>query len=141
MNNVMLIGRITKDLEVRTNEAGTSKCQFTIAVPRRGAKEGTQQTDFINVVAWNKMAENLEKYMGKGSQIGVEGCVRADNYEDRDGNKRVYNYVLAENITYLSGFKGVEKKESKLEPEQEDDGFNGSFRLDEMEFTDEDLPF
>ena len=61
MNRTILIGRITRDLEVRSNEAGTSKCQFQIAIQRRGAKEGTQQTDFINIVVWNKMAENLAK--------------------------------------------------------------------------------
>ena len=135
MNNVMLIGRITKDLEVRSNEAGTSKCQFTIAVKRTGAKEGTQQTDFINVVAWNKQAENLAKYMGKGSQIGVEGLLRADNYTDRDGNSRTYNYVLAQNITYLSEFKGEKQEEVKEEIE------SGTFKSDDLILEDEDLPF
>ena len=135
MNNVMLIGRITKDLEVRSNEAGTSKCQFTIAVKRTGDKEGTQQTDFINVVAWNKQAENLAKYMGKGSQIGVEGLLRADNYTDRDGNSRTYNYVLAQNITYLSEFKGEKQEEVKEEIE------SGSFKSDDLILEDEDLPF
>ena len=134
MNNVMLIGRITKSLELRTNEAGTSKCQFTIAVQRRGAKEGTQDVDFINVVAWNKLAENLAKYMDKGSLIGIEGSLRADNYTDRDGNNRTFNYVLAENIQYLNGFKGEEKKENK-------DELDVPFKLDDVELTDEDLPF
>jgi single-strand DNA-binding protein len=134
MNNVMLIGRITRDLELRTNEAGTSKCQFSIAVPRRGAKEGTQDVDFINVVAWNKLAENLAKYMDKGSLIGIEGSLRADNYTDRDGNNRTFNYVLAENIQYLSGFKGEEKKENK-------DELDLPFKLDDVELSESDLPF
>ena len=138
MNSVFLIGRITADLEVRTNEAGTSKCQFTLAVPRRGAKEGTQQTDFLTIVVWNQMAENLAKYMGKGSQIGLEGVIRADNYTDRDGNNRVFNYVLAQNIQYLSVSKGEKKEESK---EESDNGFDEPFKLNDLELTDEDLPF
>ena len=138
MNIVMLIGRITADLEIRSNEAGTQKCQFTLAVPRRGAKEGTQQTDFLTIVAWNKIAENLAKYMGKGSQIGVEGVIRADNYTDRDGNNRVFNYVLAQNIHYLSEFKGDKKEASK---EESNEDFSGSIKMDEIEIADDDLPF
>ena len=138
MNSVFLIGRITADLEVRTNEAGTSKCQFTLAVPRRGAKEGTQQTDFLTIVVWNQMAENLAKYMGKGSQIGLEGVIRADNYTDRDGNNRVFNYVLAQNIQYLSVSKGEKKEESK---EESDNGFDEPFKLNDLEIDDSELPF
>lgn len=137
MNRTILIGRITRDLEVRSNEAGTSKCQFQIAIQRRGAKEGTQQTDFINIVVWNKMAENLAKYMGKGSLVGIEGTLRADNYTDRDGNSRTFNYVLAENIQYLSGFKGEQKQEESKEETDIDE----SFKMADLELDDSELPF
>ena len=134
MNNVFLIGRMTNDVELRANEAGTSKGQFTLAVNRKGAKEGTQQTDFINIVVWNKQAENLSKYMGKGSQIGIEGSIRVDNYTDKDGNKRTYNYVLAQSIQYLSESKGVKEEIKQEEPME-------SFKMDDLQLSDDDLPF
>ena len=134
MNRVNLIGRITKDLEVRTNEAGTSKCQFSLAVPRFGAKEGMQDVDFFNVTVWNKQAENLAKYQGRGSLIAVEGELRADQYTDKDENDRIYNHVLAQRIEYLSSSNKEEKGETKKVEEVEP--FNG-----DIELTDEDLPF
>lgn len=136
MNSVFLIGRMTADVELRHNEAGTSKGQFTLAVSRIGAKEGTQDTDFFNIVVWNKQADNLAKYMSKGSQIGVEGVLRADNYTDRDGNKKVFNYVLAQRIHFLSETKKDNKGEEKTESD-----FDVPFKLDEVEITESDLPF
>ena len=136
MNSVFLMGRLTADVELRHNEAGTAKGQCTLAVPRIGAKEGTQATDFINIVVWNKQAESLAKFMGKGSQIGVEGVLRADNYTDRDGNKRTFNYVLAQRIHFLSETKKDDKGEEKTESD-----FEESFSLDGIEITEEDLPF
>lgn len=136
MNYICLIGRMTSDVEIRCNEAGTSKGQFTLAVRRKNAKEGTQDTDFINIIVWNKQAENLAKYMSKGSQIGIEGSLRADNYTDRDGNKRTFNYVLANSIQYLSESKGVKSEsiEDKEEPME-------SFKMDDVTIDDSDLPF
>lgn len=141
MNTIFLIGRMTSDVEIRCNEAGTSKGQFCLAVPRRGAKEGTQQTDFINIVVWNKVAENLAKYMGKGSQLGIEGTLRADNYKDREGKSRTYTYVLAESIQYLSESKKGEQKEETKKEETTESDFDETFKLNDLELSDDDLPF
>lgn len=134
MNSIYLIGRLTKDVELRKNESGSVRGDFTLAVKRKGVKEGQQEADFINCRVWNNQAENLAHYMGKGSQIGLEGTLRNDKYEDKDGNNKYIWYVLAQNITYLSEFKG-EKQEVSQEV------VTGSIKMDDVELTDDDLPF
>lgn len=134
MNHINLIGRITSKPELRTNEGGTSKCQFSLAVHRPMAKEGNQDVDFISVTVWNKQAENLCKYQDKGSLIAVEGELRNDRYTDSEGNDRTFSNVLANRIEYLGGKKEEEKKEeSESDPYEE---FSN-----EVELSDEDLPF
>lgn len=96
MNQTILIGRITKDLELKATPSGKFVCEFSLAVNRIGSEE----TDFITVVVWEKQAENLAKYQGKGSQIAVSGSIRVDTYEV-EGQRRYKTYVLANNIEYL----------------------------------------
>ena len=108
MNNIQLIGRITKDLELKQG-SNTSMCSFTIAVNRKFAKEGQQKADFINVICFGKVAENLVKYQGKGSQIGVIGSLNIDQYQDQEGNNRTFTKVVANEIELLGG-AATEKK-------------------------------
>ena len=93
MNSIVLIGRITKDLEIKYTESQKAVCNFSLAVNRIGQ----EQADFINVAVWGQQAENLHKYQSKGSLIAVNGSLRVDNYEV-DGQKRYNTYVLANNI-------------------------------------------
>lgn len=97
MNQTILIGRITKDLEVKYRSNDKAVCEFSIAVNRIGS----EQADFINCAVWGKQAENLAKYQGKGSLIAVSGQLRVDTYEV-EGQRRYKTYVLANNIEYLS---------------------------------------
>ena len=97
------------------------------------AKEGNQDVDFINITVWNKQAENLCKYQDKGSLIAVEGELRNDRYTDSEGNDRTFSNVLANRIEYIGGKKEEKKEESKSDPFEE---FSN-----EVELTDEDLPF
>lgn len=100
MNNITLIGRITKDLELK--QAGNAnKCDFTIAVDRKFAKEGQQKTDFINCVCWGKVAENLVNHQGKGKLIAVNGELNIDQYQNAEGENRTFTKVNANNIEYL----------------------------------------
>jgi len=138
MNNTILIGRIATNLEVKTNDGGTSRCRFNLAVPRIGAKEGTQDVDFISVVVWNKQAENLAKYQSKGSLIAVKGEIRADNYTDKEGNNRTNTYVYAINITYLGTPEKTSDNSIEV-TENVEDPFKDLG--DVVELTDEDLPF
>lgn len=138
MNNTILIGRIATNLEVKTTDGGTSWCRFNLAVPRIGAKEGTQDVDFISVVVWNKQAENLAKYQSKGSLIAVKGEMRADAYTDKEGNKRTNTYVYGINIVYLGTPEKTSDNSIEV-TENVEDPFKDLGDI--VELTDEDLPF
>ena len=100
MNTVNLVGRLTKDPELRYTTSGIATVRFTIAVNRQFKTEGQSDTDFINCVVWRKTAENLAKFQKKGNLIGVDGRIQTGNYEGQDG-KRVYTTdVLAESIQF-----------------------------------------
>lgn len=108
MNKVILMGRLTKDPEVRYTQAtNTMVTSFILAVNRRFVKQGEErQADFINVVAWNKTAEFVSKYFSKGQQVGVIGRIKTRNYDDEQGVKHYITEVIAEEV-YFAG----EKKE------------------------------
>lgn len=139
MNSVHLTGRITKELELRHTPNDKPVCEFSLAVYR-----DKDNTDFINCVVWNNQAENLCKYQGKGSLIGLIGALRIDTYKDKDGNTRYKNYVLVNNIEYLSS-KQETKEESVEEPQADPINDLGNSitveQLDQMSITDDDLPF
>lgn len=128
MNNIQLIGRITKDLELKQS-GNTSMCSFTIAVNRKFAKEGQQKADFINVICFNKVAENLVKYQGKGSQIGVVGSLNIDQYQDQEGNNRTFTKVVANEIEFLGGNSNTENKQ------------NNEYKIEEFNVDDDEIPF
>lgn len=102
INRVVLVGRLTKDPELRYTPNGVASCRFTVAVNRAFNKEGEEkQADFISCVAWRKQAENLANFMKKASLIGLEGRIQTGSYEGQDG-KRVYTTdVVADSIQFL----------------------------------------
>ena len=102
INRVVLVGRLTKDPELKYTPNGIESCRFTVAVNRtfRG-QNGEQEADFITCVAWRKQAENLANFMKKGNLIGLEGRIQTGSYEGQDG-KRVYTTdVVADSIQFL----------------------------------------
>lgn len=102
MNKVTLVGRLTKDPELKfTPGAGTAVTTFTLAVNRKFKKEGQPEADFIPVVVWGKMAENVAQYMSKGRQIGICGRIETRNYDAKDGTKRYVTEVIAEDVEFL----------------------------------------
>ena len=102
MNKVILIGRLTKDSELRTIASGNATTSFTIAVNRNFTNQnGEREADFINCVAWRKQAENVAKYCTKGSQVAVEGRIQTRSYDAQDGTKRYVTEVVADNVTFL----------------------------------------
>lgn len=108
MNSVNLIGRLTKDPEIRMTQSGTKNCSFTLAVNRMVKKEGYPDADFINCVAWNKMAELMAQYLHKGSQIGVEGRIQTRNYENKQGTKVYVTEIFVNSIQFLGSKKQEE---------------------------------
>lgn len=112
MNKVILLGRLTKDPEVRyTQTNNIIVASFSLAVNRRFVKEGEErQADFINIVAWNKTAEFCSKYFKKGQQVAVVGRIQTRNYYDDKGQKHYVTEVVAEEVYF-----GDSKKEGKEE--------------------------
>nr|DAO39779.1 MAG TPA: Single strand binding protein [Caudoviricetes sp.] len=132
MNKVILIGRLTKDVELKYTQSGSAVANVTVAVDRY-SKEGDKSADFINVVVWNKSAENLAQYKGKGDQIAVEGSLQTRSYEAQDGSKRYVTEVLASRIEFIGNKSDGGKKATQQAP--------GSQYGEPVSFSDEDLPF
>ena len=101
MNKVFLIGRLSRDPELRHTGTGTAVCQINVAISRPLAQGAEPQTDFINVVVWNKQAENVAKYLSKGRQIAVEGRIQTRNYDNNEGKRTYVTEVIASNVEFL----------------------------------------
>ena len=103
MNKAFLIGRLTRDPELRYSSSNAAIVNFSIAIDRQYTNsQGQRETDFINIVAFQKQAENIKKYVSKGSLVAVDGRIQTRNYEDKDG-KRVYvTEVVADRVQFLS---------------------------------------
>src|SRR5690625_1890842 len=113
MNVTVLVGRLTRDPDLRYTQNGTAVANFNIAVDRPFSKD--DETDFINCVAWRKQAENLANYMKKGSRIGVDGRIQTRNYEDKDGKRIYVTEVVADNIQFLDSRNRSEEHTSELQ--------------------------
>ena len=164
MNKAILIGRLTKDPELRYTNSNRAVCQFTVAIDRPFTNQSTGQreADFINVVSWDKTAENIGKYMTKGRLIAVEGRIQTRNYDNNEGKKVYVTEVIANNVQFLES-KNSSNSNNSLndmpEPPQEktpyDFSDNPSNEEDTMstekdpfesfgeqiEISDNDLPF
>jgi single-strand DNA-binding protein len=150
MNKVFLIGRLTHDPELRHTQSGMACCQITLAVNRPKQKDKEQETDFINVVVWDKQGENLAKYQTKGNQIAVEGRIQTRNYENSEGKKVFVTEVIASNVMYLDSKKetsngqqsGQQSGQETTQDPYADFGTQITVEdLDKSMVSDDDLPF
>lgn len=132
MNAVVLVGRTTKDIELRRTGSGTAVASFTIAVNRDFKTNDGQEADFIQCVAWKKTAELLEQYVHKGDRIAVSGSIRTRNYTGNDGRKVYITEVLANQVEFL---------ETKKSSEQSNYNNNSYGHTDLDNFNDTQLPF
>ena len=148
MNKVILIGRLSKEIELRYTDSNKSVASSTIAVNRPKKEDGTQEADFINLVVWGKQAENLQKYCAKSSQIAVEGRIQVRTYDDKEGKKRYVTEVVAENIQFLDTKRQIQGQSSVQEKTnceiikdamEEKDPFE-EFG-EQIKIEDSDLPF
>ena len=121
MNRVCLIGRLTSKPELRYTTSNIACTNITVAIDRNYGEE--KKTDFINVVVWRKQAENVCKYLDKGSLVSVEGRLQQNSYEDRDGNRRYKVDVVADNIQFLNT-KSKDTKSVVEEKKVEEDPFS-----------------
>lgn len=102
MNKAMLVGRLTRDPELRTTNSGVPVVSFTVAVNRTfTSNSGEREADFINCIAFNKQAENLNRYIRKGGLVGVEGRIQTRSYNAQDGSRRFVTEVVCDNVHFL----------------------------------------
>lgn len=127
LNNIILIGRLTHDPELRYTANGTAVANFSLAVERPFTnRDGERDVDFIRVTSWRKQAEAVANNLGKGRMVAVDGRLQIDTYEDNQGQKRKAAVVMAETVQFLDFPKDGEERvdDSLLE---EDSPFNKSF--------------
>ena len=101
INNVVLVGRLTKDPELKYTQGGIASCRFTLAVNRPFKTNGENEADFVNCVAWRKTAENMANHLKKGSLAGIEGRIQTSNFEGKDGNRVFMTEVVADSVQFL----------------------------------------
>ena len=138
MNHVVLVGRLTRDVELKYLPGnGTPVAQFSIAVDREfTGKDGKKETDFIDIQVWGKSAENCANYIGKGSLVAVQGSIIIEKYE-KDGERRTFTKINANKVQFLDSKK--DKQENKnFTPNFNPTGLN----IDEFEaIHNDDIPF
>lgn len=112
MNNITIIGNLTRDPELRTTPNGTSVCSFTVAVNRRKKTDGQVDADFFKVTAWRELAEVCAKYLAKGRKVCVIGPVSVQTYETNNGQTRATLELRADLVEFLSPKENAERTES-----------------------------
>ncbi len=136
MNRVVLVGRLTKDIDLRYTPNGVAVANFTLAVNRPfKSQDGEQQADYVQVQVWRKPAENAANYLKKGSLCGVDGRIQTRNFEGQDG-KRVYvTEVVADSVQFLEPKRDNQSTQSNNQPSNQGDPFSGE------PIRDDELPF
>ncbi|MCR5230047.1 MAG: single-stranded DNA-binding protein [Solobacterium sp.] len=156
INHVVLVGRITRDVEVRKTPAGTSLATFTVACDRRYASSqnnanGQQTADFINCVAWRQSADFLGSYAKKGTLVGVEGSIQTRNYTNQSGQKVYVTEVVCDRVQILESRSTSQSRnnDSYSAPDPVDPYSSGSYSANDSSFdtgpsldiSSDDLPF
>ena len=134
MNSVQIIGRLTRDPEIRYTDGGASIARFVLAVDRRFKQENGADADFINIVSFGKTAEFIEKYFHKGMKITLNGRIQTGSYTDKDGKKVYTTDVVAENVEFCES-KGTSSNNDAPAPASD-----GDF-MSVPDGIDEELPF
>lgn len=149
MNKVILVGRLTKDPELRATTSGVNVCSFTVACDRRFVKQGEERkADFINCIAWRQTGESIAKYFAKGHRIALEGSLQVRSWTDNEGKNRYATEVVVDQWEFAqnkgeSGAVGsFQPSSSSLYPVQEQEGSVAAGDIDGfMPIEEEDLPF
>ena len=141
INRVVLVGRLTRDPELRRTNSGTSVCSFTVAVDNRTKNaDGTKSASFIPCTAFQQSADNMSKFLRKGSLVGIEGRLNQRSYVRQDGSKASVLEVLCDSVQFLEPKSNAEQAPDAVTFEDAapaDEGKN----LDSISMADDDLPF
>lgn len=106
MNVVTMVGRLSKDVELRFTQSGKAVGNFTLAVNREYAREGEPKADFFPIVVWGRQAETCNEYISKGYLVGVRGRLQVRSFDGKDGSKRYVTEIVADNVSFLAAAKG-----------------------------------
>ena len=145
INNITLVGRLTKDSDLRYTSDGTATASFSLAVNRPfKSANGEREADFINCVIWRKSAENFANFTRKGSLIGITGRIQTRNYENKEGARVYVTEIVVENFTLLEskkdgGGNGQTGQSNNRSSHQPSDPF--SSHGESIDISDDDLPF
>lgn len=141
MNKVLLIGNLTKDVELNNTTNGVALAKFTLAVARRyEGPDGTKETDFFNIVAWRGLAETCKKYLKKGSKAAIFGSIHNRTYDAADGTKRYVTDIQAEDVLFLSA-KQSDSENKEVGEQVQTDVQTGSKGVELTPIDDDSLPF
>lgn len=135
INRIVLVGRLTKDVELKYTQSGQAVASFTLAVNRQFTNaQGEREADFIQCVIWRKAAENFQKYTHKGALVGIDGRIQTRSYDNQQGNRVYVTEVVVDNFSLL---------ESKGTSQQNGSAKNDPFANtgSQIDISDEDLPF
>jgi len=157
INKVVLVGRLTKDPELRKTPNGASTVSYTLACNRKTKAQGQPDADFISCVAWNKTADTMAQYLHKGSLIGVEGRIQTRSYDNQQGNKVYVTEVVTESFSFLESKSNNASANSynqsygqpsaqnmnNVEPTHDPDAFGSAYGDEEdvLNIASDDLPF
>ena len=143
INRVILVGRLTKDPEYRQTPNGVSVATFTLAVNRSFTNsQGEREADFINVVVFRKQAENVSKYLSKGSLAGVDGRIQSRSYENNEGRRVFVTEVVADNVQFLEPKNNNQQNNQPQQQKGQAPAGNNPFANDNnANIDDDDLPF
>ncbi|HLS35786.1 MAG TPA: single-stranded DNA-binding protein [Bacillota bacterium] len=156
MNRAVLVGRLTRDPDLRYTPNGVAVANFTLAVNRPFTnQQGERDADFINCVVWRRQAENLANYMKKGSMVGVDGRIQTRTYEDQDGKTVYVTEVVADNVHFLEsrgssrrqeessgmGTQGFQQGTQPTHDQGQQDDSPFSQDGEPIDISDDDLPF
>ena len=142
-NRAVLVGRLTKDPDLKFTPNGLAVCTFTLAVnrPFKNPQTGEHDADFINCVAWRKLAENVANYTSKGNLVAVDGRIQTRNYEGKDGSRVYVTEVVCDSVQFLEPKRNGQTQQQTQQQtamKQKDDPF---FDTEQIDFKDDDLPF
>ena len=142
LNKVILIGRFTRDPELRATPQGTSTCSFSLAVDRNyQSAGGERQADFINCVAWRQTAEFISKYFQKGNMICVEGSIQTRSWKDNEGNNRYATEVVVDRSYFVESKRSAQESSAMSTAPVFNDSPFGNLPDPTPLGTDDDLPF
>lgn len=142
INNVVLLGRLTKDAELRYTPSNTAVATFTLAVNRNRKNEaGEREADFINCVIWQQSAENLANWARKGSLIGITGRIQTRNYENQQGQRVYVTEVIVEQFQMLESRSSQQGQENNSQNASQGGHQQPFGNATPMDISDDDLPF